>query len=102
MADISFTGNKKVKSIQKEFKEAYGATLRVYNGARFADPDATLASLRAEGKKGGEIKINGNKKVGNFEKEVLDEYGIKIQIAKPDDSGLSDNSLTISAAGKEK
>ena len=102
MADISFTGNKKVKSIQKEFKEAYGATLRVYKGAKYADPDATLASLRAAGKKGGEIKINGNKKVGNFEKEVLEEYGIKIQIAKPDDSGLSDNDLTISAAGKEK
>ena len=29
-------------------------------------------------------------------------YGIKIQIAKPDDSGLSNNDLTISAAGKEK
>lgn len=102
MADISFTGNKKVKSIKKEFKEAYGATLRIYNGARFADPDATLASLRAEGKKGGEVKINGNKKVGKFEKEVLDEFGIKVQVAKPDDSGLSSNDITISAAGKEK
>ncbi len=102
MADITFSGNKKVKSLCKDFKEAYGATLRVYNGKRFADPEATLASLRAEGKKGGEVKVNGNMQVGNFEKKIMEEFGITVQVAKPDDSGLSDNSMTISAAGKVK
>lgn len=101
MAEITFTGNKKVKSLQKEFKDAFGATLRVYNGKRFADPEATLASLRAEGKKGGDLKVAGNMQVGNFEKKVEELYGINVQVAKPDDSGLSDNGITISAAGKE-
>lgn len=101
MADITFSGNKKVKSLVKDFKEAYGATLRVYSGKRFADPEATLASLRAEGKKGGEVKVNGNMLVGNFEKKIMDEFGITVQVAKPDDSALSKNDITISAAGKE-
>lgn len=101
MAEITFTGNKEVKSLQKEFKDAFGATLRVYNGKRFADPEATLASLRAEGKKGGDLKVAGNMLVGNFEKKVDELYGITIQVAKPDDSTLSKNDITIAAAGKE-
>lgn len=100
MAEITFTGNKKVKSLQKDFKEAFGATLRVYNGARFADADATLASLRSEGKKGGDLKVAGNMLVGNFEKKVDELYGIKIQVANADDSALAKNDITIAAAGK--
>ena len=38
--------------------------------------------------------------VGNFEKKILEEFGIVIQVATPDDSKLSDNSLTLTASGK--
>ncbi len=49
MADIKMTGNMKVKSLRDQFKKAFGATLRVYNGAKFAADDATLASIRSAG-----------------------------------------------------
>ena len=53
MAEIKLTGNKKIGTLCKEFKEAFGATLRVYKSISckggFADPNATLASVRAEG-----------------------------------------------------
>ena len=104
MAEIKLTGNMKVKTLKAEFKKAFGATLRVYKNisckAGFADDEATLASIRAEGAKGGELKIVGNMQVGNFEKKIADMYGIGVQVANANDSALADNSSTISAAGK--
>lgn len=100
MADIKMTGNMKVNTLRAEFKKAFGSTLRVYNGMKFADDDATLASIRAEGAKGGELTVRGNMQVGNFEDKVKELYGIKVQVANADDSKLADNSITISAAGK--
>jgi len=100
MADLSISGKMKVKTLKANFKEEYGSTLRVYVGKKFADDDATLASIRKEDAKGGEVKINGKMLVGNFEKKILEEFGIIIQVATPDDSKLSDNSLTLTASGK--
>lgn len=100
MADIKMTGNMKVKTLRDQFKKAFGATLRVYNGAKFAADDATLASIRAEGAKGGELTVRGNMQVGNFEDKVKELYGIKVQVANADDSKLADNGITITAVGK--
>lgn len=100
MADFSISGKMKVKTLKANFKEEYGSTLRVYNGKKFADDDATLASIRKEDAKGGEVKINGKMLVGNFEKKILEEFGIRIQVASPDDSKLVDDSVTLTASGK--
>lgn len=100
MADFSIDGRMKVKTLKKQFKDAFGATLRVYKGVGFADDDATLASIRAEGAKGGEVKVVGNMKVGNFEDKMKEVFGIKVQVANANDSALASNSVTISAAGK--
>ena len=104
MAEIKLTGNMKVKSLKADFKEAFGATLRVYKSASckggFADDNATLASIRAEGAKGGELKIVGHMQVGNFEKKIAEMYGIGVQVANADDSKLADNSATLVGAGK--
>ena len=104
MAEIKLTGNMKVKSLKADFKEAFGATLRVYKSASckggFADDNATLASIRAEGAKGGELAVKGNMQVGNFEKKVAEMYGIGVQVANADDSKLADNTATLVSAGK--
>ena len=104
MAEIKLTGHMKVKSLKADFKEAFGATLRVYKSASckggFADDNATLASIRAEGAKGGELAVKGNMQVGNFEKKVAEMYGIGVQVANADDSKLADNSATLVGAGK--
>ena len=65
-----------------------------------ADENATLASIRAEGHKGGDLVVKGNMQVGNFEKKVAELYGIGVQVANADDSALADNSVTLVAAGK--
>ena len=48
MADLSISGKMKVKTLKANFKEAYGSTLRVYVGKKFADDDAM--TLTASGK----------------------------------------------------
>ena len=102
MAEFTLNGRTKVKTLKANFKENFGSTLRVYKSATckgaFADEEATLASIRAEGFKGGDLVVKGNMQVGNFEKKVAELYGI--QVANADDSKLADNSVTLVAAGK--
>ena len=104
MAEIALKGNMKVKTLKADFKKAFGSTLRVYMSptckGRMADEEATLASIRAEGAKGGELKVNGNMQVGNFEKKIVEMYGIGVQVANAADTALADNSVTLVAAGK--
>lgn len=100
MADFTISGRMKVKTLKADFKKAYNSTLRVYNGAKFADNDATLASIRKADTKGGEVVINGKMLVGNFETKILEEFGIKIQVASPDDLKLADNKVTLTQSGK--
>lgn len=100
MADFKLDGRMKVGTLKKNFKNAFGATLRVYKGNKFADDNATLASIRGEGAKGGEFSCGGNAKVGTFENKVKELYGINVQVANADDSKLADNSITLVAAGK--
>ncbi|MBQ5691837.1 MAG: hypothetical protein IIV72_00090 [Alistipes sp.] len=105
MADFKLDGRMKVKSLKDNFKKCFGATLRVYKSATcrgaFADDNATLASIRAEGKAGGELVVGGNLKVGNFEKKIAELYGIGVQVANAADTELADNDITLVAAGRE-
>lgn len=100
MAEFSIDGRMKVKTLRKQFKDAFGATLRVYKGNQFADEDATLASIRVGDAKGGELKCAGNLKVGNFENKMKELFGVTVQVANKDDSDLASNDITIAAAGK--
>lgn len=100
MAEFSIDGRMKVKTLRKQFKDAFGATLRVYKGNQFADEDATLASIRVGDAKGGELKCAGNLKVGNFENKMKELFGVTVQVANKDDSALASNDITIAAAGK--
>lgn len=104
MADLKIDGRMKVKTLKANFKKAFGSSLRVYKSitckGAMADDDATLASLRAEGAKGGELTVGGNKKVGTFETEFAATWGIGVQVANAADTALADNSKTLVGAGK--
>lgn len=104
MADFKLDGRMKVKTLKETFKKTFGASLRVYKSesckGAFADDNATLASIRAEGKKGGELVVGGNLRVGNFEKKIAELYGIGVQVSDKDDKKLADNDITLVAAGK--
>lgn len=102
MAEFNISGRMTVSSLRKQFKDAFGATLRVYKGAKFAPENATLASIRSgEGAKGGELVCKGNLQVGNFEAKMKDIFGITVKVANPDNTKLVSGSMTIAAAGRE-
>ncbi len=97
-ADIDITGNMKVKSLQKEFKENFGVTLRVYNGVKFADGDKTLGSFKSANTKGEGIRLKAKMKVSDVESAFMNAFGIKVQIADAKDTHLVPNNITIGEA----
>ena len=97
MAELKISGRMSVKRLKENFKNEFGGTLRVYDGREKADDNATLASIRRNNEaKGGELVCNGNKSVGNFEKDMLRVFGIKVQVATPDDWTLVLDGITLS------
>ena len=103
MADLRIDSRMKVKTLKANFKKAFGATLRVYTTATCkakADDEATLGQLMGNAN-GGETTFGSNLRVGNFEKKVTEMYGIGVQVANAADTKLSDNEITLAAAGKE-
>ena len=104
MAEFSLDGRMTVKGLKENFKKCFGATLRVYTTPAcktFADDKATLASIRKGDSKGGALKVGGNLRVGSFEKKLSEMYGIGVQVANAADTKLSNNDITLVAAGKE-
>ena len=101
MADFNLDGRTKVKTLKENFKENFGATLRVYTTMdckELADDEATLASIRAKGFEGGEIVVKGNMKVSGFERRFAELYGIGVQVANADDTEFADDNATLANA----
>ena len=98
---LSIDGRKKVKTLKEEFKKEFGVSIRVYNGVKFADENATLASIRNESApKSGSFEVHGNTKVGNVEKQFMENLGIKVQVENSKGE-LADNSETLAAQKKK-
>ena len=96
-ADLKVSGRMTVKRLKENFKNEFGGTLRVYDGREKADDNATLASIRRnEDAKGGELVCNGHLTVGSFERRMRDIFGIKVQVATPDDWTLALDGITLS------
>ena len=104
MAELKINGRTTVRKLKADFKAAFGSSLRVYMApsckGRMADDAATLASIRAEGAKGGELSVNGIKTVGRFESEFAENWGIGVQVANADDTALAPNDATLCGAAK--
>ena len=89
--EITVTGQKKVGTLMNEFNKKFP-----YLGLRLYSPEAkkcsgsytpyriptdkTLASVRADGAKGGNISITGNKKIKTLEKEFDTVFGLYAQV----------------------
>ena len=101
MADFKINGNMKIKTLRANFTKEFGSTIRLYNGIKFADDDDTVGSIAKKSvKHGQEVSANGRTHVKNFEKQMKDVYGIKIQVATKDDSQLVGNDISLTASGR--
>lgn len=101
MADFDISGRMKVKTLRANFKKEFGSTLRVYNGVKFADDDATIASIA--GKKiaaDAAVKANGKTLVGNFTKNMNAVFGIKVRVSNKEDKILVPDTISLTESGK--
>jgi len=97
---LTVSGRQKVKTLKEEFKKEFGVSIRVYHGKKFADDDATLASIRAEGAPGkGDFEVHGRTKVGNVEKQFRETLGIRVQLENAE-GGLADDNLSLAQLKK--
>lgn len=104
MAYFRIDSRMKVKTLKANFKKEFGATLRVYtteNCKAMADDEATIGSLMSSSAKGGVLTVGGNLRVGNFEKKIVELYGVGVQVANAKNTELSSDDITLVAAGKK-
>ena len=101
-ADFDVKGNMKVKTLQKNFTDSFGCELRVYNGKRFAEKNHTIAKIRDNkiSTIGEEFKIRASWTVDRLEIQFSESFGIKVQVALPENGGLAENSQTLGAVSR--
>ena len=101
-ADFDVKGNMKVKTLQKNFSNSFGCELRIYNGKRFAENNHTIAKIRDSkiSTTGEEFKIRASWTVYRLEKQFAESFGIKVQVALPENGGLAENSQTLGAVSR--
>lgn len=95
MAEFKIDGRMTVRTLKENFKKEFEGTLRVYNGREKADDSATLAAIRTGDVKGGELICRSSRTVGKFEQEMMEVFGIKVQVASPDDWVLALDGITL-------
>lgn len=119
MSTITTTGNKKVKTLQKEFNTKFpflrlgifpmSAKAIVKKGGTITgvDSEKTLSEVRSK-VGNGEISIHGRTIVGNLEKQFEEVFGLYVQICYTNKEGNryytsgSDDKKSLSALNKEK
>jgi hypothetical protein len=95
---LKIDGRMKVKTVRENFKETYGFCLRVYNTQNhFVDDDDLICAVRQDDNadRSGDITINPEWTIDEFEKKVMEIFGVKVQVYTPDDTKLADNDIKL-------
>ncbi len=105
LPDYSFhvDGRMTVNTLQRQFREAFNAGLRVYEpSGKKAHPNAILAKLRttSDATEVGEFEAKNDMKVMDFEYKMKSIFGINVQVALADDSKLSKDDSMLKDAGR--
>jgi hypothetical protein len=106
-ADFDIEPNQKVKTVQADFKNNFGLTLRVYKGKMFADPELTFAQLNQRTSKAvnwnaDDLKIRANMTIKQVEDMVSDQFGLTIQVANEYDTYCVGNHYTLGQASRKE
>lgn len=99
MANFNLTGNKTVAELKKEFNEAFGSKLKVYDKNKVAEDTAILGELGL--KENLEFECRSSRTVGSFI-AAFAELGLKVRIYTQDEWVAVFNGLTLESTGKVK
>lgn len=105
--DFHIAANKKLQTIQAEFKENFGLTLRIYKGKQLADPEMTIAGLNKKTSseihaKSADLSIKASLNIGEFEKLIETHFGLTIQVANEFDTYCVNNKYTLGQAARKE
>ena len=90
--EIKVDGRLLVSTLCSRFKEEFGGTLRVYQGNKRLTGAEKVADIATAT---GSYECRGSKTGGGFEKDLLDKFGIKVQVASADDWVLALDQMTL-------
>ena len=104
-AEFTVAPQKKLKTLSKEFLDAFDLQLVFYKGNIIAEGDLTLAALNKKTTKDVKanadgIKIKGSTKVGDAEKMFDANFGVKVQIKDKAGKIRVPNEITIGQAAR--
>ena len=105
--DFHLDPRMKVKTVQRDFKNNFGLSLRVYKGNQFADENLTINQLNKKtsadiNSSQEDIVIKATLKVGQFEDLIKDTYGLKVQVADEFNRYLIKDSYTLGQAARRE
>lgn len=104
--DFSISPNKKVKTVQANFKENFGLCLRIYKGSQFADPNMTFAALNARvsdtiNADKEDLVVTASMTIGDFENLIKEHFGLRVQVADEFNAYLVNNKYTLGQAARK-
>ena len=99
MAKFNLTASTTVASLRKEFNEAFGSVLKVYNKNKVSDDNATLAEIGL--KEDGVLECRSSLLVGSFISR-MSEKGLKVKVYTQDEWVSVLPGLTLESSGKVK
>jgi hypothetical protein len=94
-----------IADLIKQFKSAFGCSLRIYKGKILADGRMTIRTLNEKtsleiNKNAEKMKIKATEKVGDVENKFLRHFGIKVQVADKHNGRLAPDEITLGEASR--
>lgn len=100
MATLHLTATTTVADLRKEFNEAFGAQVKVYNGRSRAAMEEILSNIGLSNT--GEFKCRSSLTVASFIERMQNEFGLKVKVYTCDEWVAVLDGLTLESAGKVK
>ena len=110
-AEFSVSGRKKLRTINKEFNDAFGLSLIIYKGNQRAPENFSFADLNKKTSLKVDTSINNDDlnlkatmSVDDVEKAFLHTYGVKVQIGDKKGNLISSRygKLTLGETAREE
>ena len=106
-ADMEIAGNMLIGTLQKDFRNNFGLYLRVYKGNSFANPDITISKLNQKtstkiNTTADNFAVKASMKVGDVEKNFMDSFGLKVQVAEFYNRHLVSDNFTLGENARRK
>lgn len=92
---LVFDGGQTVGELKQAFRDAFGGTLRVYNGNKKAADDATLESISIAGGVNGQAEYVETMTVGEFCAAMTNDCGLSVKVGSPDDWVIALDEYTL-------